>query len=249
MTLAASGSDEIIIQKSRFLGYASPCASEEEALAFLREIREEHRNATHHCYAYLIGENAGITRYSDNGEPAGTAGLPILDVLKSRNLVNCCCVVVRYFGGTLLGTGGLVRAYTQSAQNAVFKAGPALMEWTQNLLCEVPYGAWDKVRYAAEKMPVRIQDVGYGAAVSFHLLVREHDLLHALGDRRGTRLTHGSPDALLSRLNTLMIKPHTSVIPAGTRSASKRRSDPAEPGFRRRNRHEQQLVSARKTDL
>lgn len=182
MTLAASGSDEIIIQKSRFLGYASPCASEEEALAFLRRIREEHRNATHHCYAYLIGENAGITRYSDNGEPAGTAGLPILDVLKSRNLVNCSCVVVRYFGGTLLGTGGLVRAYTQSAQNAVFKAGPALMEWTQNLLCEVPYGAWDKVRYAAEKMPVRIQDVGYGAAVSFHLLVREHDLESCLAD-------------------------------------------------------------------
>lgn len=182
LTLAASGRDETVIQKSRFIGYAFPCASEEEALACLREIREEHRSATHHCYAYLIGENAGITRYSDNGEPAGTAGLPILDVLKSRNLVYCCCVVVRYFGGTLLGTGGLVRAYTQSAQSAVRKAGPALMEWTHNLLCEVPYGAWDKVRYAAERLPVRIRDIEYGAAVSFHLLVRERDMESSVAD-------------------------------------------------------------------
>ena len=190
-TLAGSGEDNLVIQKSRFIGYAAPCKSEEEALRYLRQIREVHKSATHHCYAYIIGENAGITRYSDNGEPAGTAGLPILDVLKSRNLVNCCAVVVRYFGGTLLGTGGLVRAYTQSAQNAVLKAGPALMEWTAILLCETPYGAWDKVRYAAEKLPVHIRNIEYGSAVSFHLLVRNREMdscLAALTDASGRTL-------------------------------------------------------------
>lgn len=175
ITLARPGQDEIVILKSRFLGYAAPCTSEEEALSFLQGLREAHRAATHHCYAYIIGENAGITRYSDNGEPAGTAGLPMLEVLKSRNLVNCCAVVVRYFGGTLLGTGGLVRAYTQSAVNAVDHAGLARMEWTSDLLCEVPYPVWDRLRYAAERLPVRLMDAEYGSAVNFHLLVREKD--------------------------------------------------------------------------
>lgn len=190
-TLAGPGRDELIIQKSRFLGFAAPCGSEEEALLFLRNIREKHRGATHYCYAYIIGENAGITRYSDNGEPAGTAGLPILDVLKNRSLVYCCAVVVRWFGGTLLGTGGLVRAYTQSAQNAVDQAGPALMEWTTELLCEVPYGVWDRVRYAAEKLPVKISGMEYGSAVGFRLLVRERDrdeCLAALADASGRKL-------------------------------------------------------------
>ena len=114
-TLRQSASDEFIINKSRFIGYAAPCETEAEALAFLQSIRTKHKDATHNCYAYIIGQNAGIMRYSDDGEPGGTAGLPMMEVLKHQGVVNCCCVVTRYFGGVLLGAGGLVRAYTQGA--------------------------------------------------------------------------------------------------------------------------------------
>ena len=110
-TLRQSASDEFVINKSRFIGYAAPCETEAEALAFLQSIRTKHKDATHNCYAYIIGQNAGIMRYSDDGEPGGTAGLPMMEVLKHQGVVNCCCVVTRYFGGVLLGAGGLVRAY------------------------------------------------------------------------------------------------------------------------------------------
>ena len=104
-TLRQSASDEFIINKSRFIGYAAPCETEAEALAFLQSIRTKHKDATHNCYAYIIGQNAGIMRYSDDGEPGGTAGLPMMEVLKHQGVVNCCCVVTRYFGGVLLGAG------------------------------------------------------------------------------------------------------------------------------------------------
>ena len=102
-TLRQFASDEFIINKSRFIGYAAPCETEAEALAFLQTIRTKHKDATHNCYAYIIGQNAGIMRYSDDGEPGGTAGLPMMEVLKHQGVVNCCCVVTRYFGGVLLG--------------------------------------------------------------------------------------------------------------------------------------------------
>ena len=102
-TLQQFASDEFIINKSRFIGYAAPCETEAEALAFLQSIRTKHKDATHNCYAYIIGQNAGIMRYSDDGEPGGTAGLPMMEVLKHQGVVNCCCVVTRYFGGVLLG--------------------------------------------------------------------------------------------------------------------------------------------------
>ena len=123
LTLDHPGMDEVTIQKSRFIGRAWPCSTEEEALARLRETRDAFRDARHHCYAYIIGENEGILRYSDDGEPGGTAGMPILSLLRSEKLVNCCVVVTRYFGGIKLGTGGLVRAYTSSAKLALEAAG------------------------------------------------------------------------------------------------------------------------------
>ena len=175
ITLSASSCEEIIINKSRFIGYAAPCAEESGALAFLQQVREEHKTATHHCYAYIIGENSGTMRYSDDGEPGGTAGLPMMEVLRNRSLVNCCVVVVRYFGGVLLGTGGLVRAYTRSAQAAVEAAGISRMEWTADELCELPYASWDRFRYAAERLPVIFGPVEYGSAVSFHLYYRVSD--------------------------------------------------------------------------
>ena len=181
ITIGGCSSEEILINKSRFIAYASPCKTEEEALSFLRDIREKHKNATHHCYAYVIGTNASIMRYSDNGEPAGTAGLPIMDVMRAKGIVNCCIVVVRYFGGVLLGTGGLVRAYTQSGQAAVEAAGIARMELTSDEYCELPYSFWDRFRHASEQLPVRIDRISYGSNVSFHLLVRSSDRDRVLG--------------------------------------------------------------------
>lgn len=105
-TLREENSAEFIINKSRFIGYGCPCGTEEEALAFLARIRQKHKDATHNCYAYIIGLNSGIMRYSDDGEPGGTAGMPIIEVMKARGVVNCAVVVTRYFGGILLGAGG-----------------------------------------------------------------------------------------------------------------------------------------------
>jgi uncharacterized YigZ family protein len=175
VTLAGYGRDETVIQKSRFIGEARPCSSEEEALAFLREIREGSRDARHHCYAYIIGKNEGILRYSDDGEPGGTAGMPMLSLMRSEKLVDCCACVTRYFGGILLGTGGLVRAYTEACRIAVRAAGIVRMELTSQDLCEVPYSVWDAVHYRLDKMPVQVRDVQFGTAVSFTLLTRSSE--------------------------------------------------------------------------
>ncbi len=180
VTVRERASDEIVIQKSRFLCFASPCDSEEEALAFLEELRAAYRDATHHCYAYITGTNGGTMRYSDDGEPGGTAGLPIISVMRTLNIVNCCVVIVRYFGGTLLGTGGLVRAYTEGCKTALSAAGVVRMELTSHEFCEVPYSAWDSVRHEAKKFPVRITDEAFETAVTFRLSVRPRDRAEAL---------------------------------------------------------------------
>ena len=175
LTLKERAEDRFIVQKSVFIGHAGPCASEGEALEMIREIREDYKDASHNCYAYIIGENEGILRYSDDGEPGGTAGLPIISLMRSEKLVNCCVVVTRYFGGVLLGTGGLVRAYTQGCRIALNAARIVRMELTCHDWCEVPYSRWDRVQYTLEKCPARITDVTYAASVSFHLLTRKKD--------------------------------------------------------------------------
>ena len=172
ITVRDQASDECVINKSRFIGYACPCESEKEALSFLKTIREKHRDATHHCFAYIIGLNSGIIRYSDDGEPAGTAGLPIVEVMRSRSIVNCCVVVVRYFGGTLLGTGGLVTAYTQGCKIALDAAVIVRMELTSHFLCDVPYSFWDTISHSLKGMPAKILDPEFGTSVSFLLSVR-----------------------------------------------------------------------------
>lgn len=113
------GSDEVLIEKSRFIGHGKGVQSEEEAIAFIESVRKEYRDATHNVWAYIIGENKNIQRYSDDGEPSGTAGIPVLEVLKKEDITNAAVVVTRYFGGIKLGAGGLVRAYTKSAVLAV----------------------------------------------------------------------------------------------------------------------------------
>ena len=175
ITVRSEASDEIVIQKSRFIGYAAPCETEDEALAFLRKIRDKHRDARHCCYAYVIGRNAGIMRYSDDGEPGGTAGMPMMDILKNEKAVNCCVVVVRYFGGILLGTGGLVRAYTQGCKTALQASGLVRMELSATIRCTVSYPLWNSVQYALQKMPVQTVDVSYAEDVSFTLVTRKKD--------------------------------------------------------------------------
>ena len=175
ITVREEASDEVVIMKSRFIGYAAPCETEEDALAFLRRIKEKHRDARHHCYAYVIGLNAGVMRYSDDGEPGGTAGLPMMDVLKNAGAVNCCVVVVRYFGGVLLGTGGLVRAYTLGCKIALEAAGLVRMELSDILRCRISYPLWNSVQYAVQKLPVQLGDTVYAEDVAFVLIVRKKD--------------------------------------------------------------------------
>ncbi len=125
-TVHHRGESEYIDRKSRFLGYCAPVVTEEDAVAFVASIRELHKTASHHVYAYCLRAR-NISRYSDDGEPQGSAGLPALDVLKRGELVDAAVVVTRYFGGTLLGTGGLARAYTQATALAVQNAGIVVM--------------------------------------------------------------------------------------------------------------------------
>ena len=194
ITVSKRSCEEITVNKSRFIGYATRCASENEALSFLQSVKDEHKTATHHCYAYIIGTNSGVMRYSDDGEPGGTAGLPIMDTMRMKNVVDCCIVVVRYFGGTLLGTGGLVRAYTQSAQAALSASGIVRMEKTRLYHCSLPYSVWDKFRYVADRQPVHIINTEYGSAISFTLALRSFE-----ADKLLLLLTDSSDRALNSR--------------------------------------------------
>ena len=176
LTIRGPGSDEVVIQKSRFIGCAVPCSSEEEAQAFIRSIREKYRDARHCCYAYVIGRNSGIMRYSDDGEPGGTAGMPMMDVLKNEGIVNCCVVVVRYFGGILLGTGGLVRAYTQGCKIALQAASVVRMELSVLRQCRVSYPAWNQIQYTLQNLPVILEGIEYSDSVSFRISTRSKDM-------------------------------------------------------------------------
>lgn len=113
------GVDQFEVKKSIFIGYSAPIESEEEAIDFIKEIKTKHYDATHNCSAYIIGEDMMIQRFDDDGEPSGTAGIPMLEVLKRENLTNVVVVATRYFGGTLLGGGGLIRAYSKSSKIAI----------------------------------------------------------------------------------------------------------------------------------
>ena len=174
-TVKCAASDEYIIQKSRFIGHAAPVQSEEAALAFLQQIRHEHRDATHNCYAYVIGQNAGIMRYSDDGEPGGTAGLPMLEVIRARGATNVCVVATRYFGGILLGAGGLVRAYSHTCALALNAAQVAVMEKSQRWWVEIAYPQWDKVLHHLKSQPLLIEKTEFAATVTCTLLLREKD--------------------------------------------------------------------------
>ena len=137
-TIKEFNSDEYIVKRSRFIGYAKPVTTVDEANAFIAEIKSKHWDATHNVYAYIL-RDGGVKRYSDDGEPQGTAGVPVLDVLEKENLVDVCVVVTRYFGGILLGGGGLVRAYSHSAKIGVDSAKIITMAHCLDLAVECDY--------------------------------------------------------------------------------------------------------------
>ena len=194
-TLLKSASDEVIIDKSRFIGYAEPVKTVEEALAFLDRIRTKHKDATHNCYAYIIGQNAGIMRYSDDGEPGGTAGMPIIEVMKARGVVDCAVVVTRYFGGVLLGAGGLVRAYSHGCAIALNAAQVCEMHPTEKWMFEVSYPLWDKVQHTLKALPVRMESTEFTTAVAFELSVKSADSEQVRAEL--VRVTDGRIDEML----------------------------------------------------
>ena len=174
-TLISRADAEFVINKSRFIGHGKPVESEEEALAFLAEMRETYKDATHNCYAYIVGANMGVMRYSDDGEPGGTAGMPIIEVLKARGVTNCCVVVTRYFGGILLGAGGLVRAYSQGAAAALNACGVGVMHPTARYLLEVPYPMLGRLEFFLKTEPVIVEEKQFADAVILTLVVRTSD--------------------------------------------------------------------------
>ncbi|MBQ6373972.1 MAG: YigZ family protein [Clostridia bacterium] len=193
-TLLRDAQDEFIVNKSRFIGHGRPCETEAEALAFLAEMRAKYRDATHNCYAYIIGANMGVMRYSDDGEPGGTAGMPIIEVLKARGVTNCAVVVTRYFGGVLLGTGGLVRAYSQGAAAAVNAAGVGVMHPTARYLMEIPYPMLNRMDHFLKDEPVQVEDKTFTDVITYTLVVRCADEQGLLG--RITDLSEGTVSPL-----------------------------------------------------
>ena len=162
---------EFIERRSRFIGHIFATDTEEEALARLKQVREAYWDATHNVYAYIIRD--GATRFSDDGEPGGTAGMPVLQVLQREEIFNVTCVVTRYFGGILLGAGGLVRAYAHSAKIALDAAGRSVKQvWTKVYL-PCPYSWFERIRLEVTSFGGVIENTDFGADVSFDLLLPE----------------------------------------------------------------------------
>lgn len=174
-TIQAPAGDSFIERKSEFMGWIAPARTEDEALGFLEKIRSEHRRATHNVYAYLLREG-NTARYSDDGEPQGTAGVPVLDVLKKEGLTDVCCVVTRYFGGILLGGGGLVRAYSHAAKLAVDAASRKIMCPCHRVQMVVDYSYYGKAAYFLPDYEVKMLDTVFEEMVTLIFLVRTEQL-------------------------------------------------------------------------
>ncbi|WP_087064961.1 IMPACT family protein [Intestinibacillus massiliensis] len=159
------GEDRFEEKRSKFTGRLWHVETPEEATAKIREMRETYWDAAHNCWAYILREG-NMMRYSDDGEPQGTAGLPILEVLRHEGLVDVCCVVTRYFGGILLGTGGLVRAYTEGAKIAVAAAGVQRMSLYDVLLVACPYHLYETVLHMLPGFDCAAEDTDFGADVT-----------------------------------------------------------------------------------
>ena len=169
-TIYSPAEDEFVERKSRFIGHIAPVQTEEEAQAFIAQIRQQHRDATHNTYAYIL--RSGIKRYSDDGEPQGTAGVPVLEVLQREGLVDVAAVVTRYFGGVLLGAGGLVRAYSHAAKLAVDAAERMVMSECAELSAMFSYDQYGRIERLLAKYGARTLGSDYAADVTLRVLMK-----------------------------------------------------------------------------
>lgn len=161
----------LVEKRSEFIGQLWPVETEEEARALIEGVRKQYHDARHNCWCYILRD--GAVRYSDDGEPQGTAGQPMLGVFQKEGICNLCCVVTRYFGGILLGAGGLVRAYTQAAKHALDAAGISVVRrWVEAAVC-CPYSLFERVKREVSQLDGVVEEVDYGADVTLTVLLPE----------------------------------------------------------------------------
>ncbi|MDE5983873.1 MAG: YigZ family protein [Eubacterium sp.] len=185
-TVELENHDEFIEKKSRFIGYVKPVKTQEEATAFINSIKSKHWDAAHNVSAYVLKEN-NIQRSSDDGEPSGTAGVPVLDVLLKENLVDVCVVVTRYFGGTLLGAGGLIRAYSHGSKIAVEAGNIITMAPCKILSVSVDYSFYDRLNILLNDIGANIEDSNFADVVTVKFSLRAE-----LTDNLSSKLTEQS---------------------------------------------------------
>lgn len=186
------GEDEFYEKKSHFIGRVWPVETEEEALEKIQQMKKQHYDATHNCWAYIIRD--GAVRFSDDGEPGGTAGMPMLQVLQREGLQNIVCVVTRYFGGILLGAGGLVRAYTKGAKIAVDAAGKSIKRVWTVVYVPCPYPFYERIRLEVSAFGGIIRQTDFGAEVELELLFPQEKTNEFL--ERLTDLTSGTVEGM-----------------------------------------------------
>lgn len=190
-TISEAASDSFIEKKSEFIGYIAPIKTNDEAVAFINQIKSMHRKARHNVYAYILRED-NISRYSDDGEPQGTAGVPVLEVLQKRGLTDVCVVVTRYFGGILLGGGGLLRAYSHAASIACDAAHIMNMQLCHRLTIKTDYNLYGKINYVLPNFNVIIVNSDFADIVTLEILVIS-DKLDALR-KELTEITNNSAE-------------------------------------------------------
>ena len=179
---------ELVEKRSRFIGQVKPVETEEEARAFVEQVKKKHYDARHNCWCYRL-RDGGVERYSDDGEPQGTAGQPMLNVFQREEVTNVGGVVTRYFGGVLLGAGGLVRAYTQSAKDALDAAGISVVRRWVAAAVPCPYSFFDRVKLEVEAHGGVLGEIEYAADVTVHALLPEEQV--EVFSARMTELTAG----------------------------------------------------------
>lgn len=174
--LYKGGTAEITIKKSRFIAHTQPVSSEQEALSYLAQIRKQYHDARHNCFAFVCGHDNRLQRFSDDGEPSGTAGKPILELLLESGIHDALIVVTRYFGGTLLGTGGLLRAYQQAAHDSLDASVAAVRSHGRLCTVRCDYNSFGKIRYLLESTKITPAATRYTEDVEIDLLLRSSDM-------------------------------------------------------------------------
>lgn len=175
ITIKAEHIIENVINKSRFIAHIKPVESEEDAKAFINQVSTKHREATHNCFAYTIGDQMNIQKANDNGEPSGTAGVPMLDILKKLEIHNACVVVTRYFGGIKLGGGGLIRAYSGAVRDVIYDIGRVELKPAIPTTVTINYDLTGKFEYELESTSYLLRDQNYTDKVSYQIDVVASD--------------------------------------------------------------------------